>query len=176
MLKTIFLTFMLATIFIIATTYIYLGGYKDADFQVTNRPSFYLVYKDILGSYEQTSFAIAEIEEKLKSENIICERTFGYFLDSPDKIVESDLRSKVGCLFSNSQSTSLKQTKLSPAKSVVRAVFEGSPALGPMKVYDKAHNWLSGKSAFPSLEIYSYNTDNKIITTYYFQVTTKGTE
>ena len=168
MLKTIFLTVFFATVVVLTATYIYLGGYKEPEFFVDSSPTMYLAYKNILGNYSQTSFIINEVEKELAAQNIECTQSFGLFYDDPNKTVESDLRSKAGCLFLKKpaieESSKLHLLKIPAYPKIVQASFKGSPALGPIKVYEQVKNWLQKDNAFPSLEVYSFKQNENMAT------------
>lgn len=175
MIKSLVIGFVSAIVIVITSTYFYLKAYKEPSIYYDTLPAYHIVYKENRGVYVQTSQTIISIEETLKKQSLICESTFGLFFDDPDVVVEQDLKSWAGCIFKdkpniNSLPEDVKLLTIQTQTDVLSADFDGSPALGPIKVYPKAKKMLGSNSLFPALEIYSYQKDNSLKTKYYFSI------
>ena len=156
----------------------YLGAFKPVLIAEKNQGPFHLLYKEHTGAYHKIAPTIAEVETWAKSKGLDCSRTFGEYFDDPRSVDEGRLHSRGGCLLnelpSNLQNElSLSEYKTSdlPEKKYVTAVFEGSPGIGPMKVYPKVEEYFSAKGQKPSgavMEIYVVHSEKAMTTTYLF--------
>lgn len=175
MIRTLFFTLFFAIVATFLSTYFYLGAYKDAEIYITETPPIFLVYKEHVGAYHQTSFIIEQVEKTLKEVGISCKKTFGLFIDSPDEVVETDLRFWAGCAFEEFNQKKLPKgiqlARIQKQVKTLQANFNGSPTLGPIRVYEPAKKWLQdGESLFPSLEFYTFTNDGKLETHYLFSI------
>lgn len=175
MTRSIVIGFLAAILFVGISTYINLKAYKEAKIYYDVMPGYTLIYTNITGDYVQTSLKLKEVEDLLEKENIPCQETFGLFLDDPNIVVVQDLKSKVGCIYKEDSKIinkidGLETLYIKGQSDLLTADFEGSPALGPRKVYSKAQKMISGNSLFPALEIYNYNQKNELTTKYFFNL------
>ncbi|MCB0347756.1 MAG: hypothetical protein KDD37_02930 [Bdellovibrionales bacterium] len=176
MVRSIVIGFFAALLFVGISTYVKLGAYKEAQVYYDKMPSYKLIYLDLSGDYSQTSLKLNEVETLLKTVNIPCPHTFGLFLDDPNVVVTQDMKAKVGCIYNDTSKQfeglpkELQMTIISGSNDKLSASFEGSPALGPKKVYVKAQKIKGQESLFPALEIYSFNSKKELTTKYFFSV------
>lgn len=143
-----------------------------------------LLYKEVVGPYHEVATHIIEMEDFAKSQGIICTRTFGHYLDDPNGVDHNRLRSHVGCLFPSSMdfsdltSTTEFQEKAYKTGSIVfdayvKGTFDGSPALGAIKIYPKIlkaareQNLSLNNKAF---EVYEVKSSKNVRTQVYFQI------
>ena len=179
MLKWIIATILGTIIGIGVYLYNYLGGYKPVELAEIISEPLILLSKDHTGPYHKIVPIIMEVENWAKENGISCKKSFGEFLDSPESVEEGRLRSHGGCLLSKEESLKLQDKykskdgfKISEiaSRKVLQARFEGSPGIGPMKVYPKALKYLEEKRLSlngPVIEIYEIHEDQKAMTTYY---------
>ncbi|MFZ4404672.1 MAG: GyrI-like domain-containing protein [Pseudobdellovibrionaceae bacterium] len=173
----------------------YLGAFKPVQISESTRGPFVLVYKNHLGPYHKIVSSIEEVENFAKAQGLDCNLTFGEYLDNPKTGEEDRLRSRGGCLFDPSSSqaqthaefitsteTSVKKipwpkdfiVETRPANNYVQAQFDGSPGIGPMKVYPKVADYfrehhLEQKPAVIEIyQIHSREEKNAMTTTYLF--------
>ena len=160
----------------------YLGAFKPVNLVEKQVGPLQLIYKTHVGPYHKIVATLDEVEHWTKSNDIPCKRTFGEFLDNPEVVEEGRLRAHVGCVVDATPEllkTQLEKTPLPegyefkdvPARSYVTCDFEGSPGIGPMRVYPKAHDYFQAKhQAFPTstLEIYEIHDAKSMTTTYLF--------
>lgn len=167
------------TLFISLGSYLYyhLGVYQEVKVELQDRKAMILVFKNHLGPYHTTHTTIEKVEAWAKQNGISCSTTFGEYIDDPSGSPDEDrLRSRGGCVM-NSQPSSLPEGYLSatrPAGRYVVGQFSGSPAIGPYKVYPKAHNFMQDhrlKASGPVIELYQF-VDNSIRVEYLFPVLT----
>jgi effector-binding domain-containing protein len=163
--------------------YFYIGGYKSAEFEFTQQPSLVSVVKDHIGAYHKINSVIQEVEAWAKSKNLKCELSLGEYLDNPNLVEEPRLKSRGGCVIADSEKSILQNLEKElpadfkildlPAREVLMAKFDGSPAIGPWKVYGRLDELLKSARKHTSgaaLEIYQILENNKMKTTYYFPV------
>lgn len=173
MIRSLVIGFLGAIILIGAATYFHLKAYKEPSIYYDSQPPLTLVFIEIRGDYVQTSIKIGEVENLVKTANFKCDATFGLFFDDPELVATQDLKSWMGCIYQDGEQIpegieTLTIKKLEANKDILAADFEGSPALGPRKVYPKAKKMLGNSiSLFPALEIYTYK-NNELRTKYYF--------
>jgi AraC family transcriptional regulator len=171
MIKPIVIGFFAAVIFVIVATYLHLKAYKEPNIYYDSISNLQLIYIEVRGDYAQTSAKLTEVEDALAKQQIICESTFGLFFDDPEQVATQDLKSWVGCAFHKTIDipTNYAMHYIKEEGNILSADFEGSPALGPAKVYPKAKKMLGSQlSLFPALEIYSYSKPKELKTKYYF--------
>ncbi len=136
------------------TVAIYLGVFKEVEISEKALPPTALVYKMHIGPYHKINSAIMEVEKWAKENNITCLQTFGEYLSDPEEVDEANLRSHAGCVVE-------KEIENLPNKwasrtvqffKSIEAVFKGSPAVGPFKVYPKVDEYAKEKK----LELLSF--------------------
>lgn len=169
LLLLIFLTFVGGAVF---QTY-KLGVFKKVTIEDGSRPSFKIIYKDFIGPYHKIGGVISEVETWCKSNQIPCERTFGEYIDDPTVVEHERLRSRGGCIVNEAPSTlpePLRSTEV-PARNYYVASFEGSPWIGPYKVYSQVMDLAEQQRVTikdPVIEIYELFGHNQMRTTYLF--------
>lgn len=151
----------------------YLGAFKTVTFAEKQFPPLNVVYKEYQGPYHKIVPTLEEVAALVRTRGESCERSFGEFLDNPKEVDEDRLRSRVGCLVEqplDELPAGYKSAKIDYPSYLV-AVFTGSPAIGPFKVYPKAEALLAqrpGISAGPPIEIYRIlNAENNEMETNY---------
>jgi hypothetical protein len=166
----------------------YLGALRPVTMQEVSPQVMTLLSVDHVGAYHKISEDIVRVEDWAKAHKLLCKKTFGKFLDDPRVIEEGRLRSKAGCIWgeSISEQVPLLPTELPSGFSVeklemttaLQAVFEGSPAIGPWKVYSKAEDYFAAKPVQRGnfvLEVYEVHSAKEMTTTYFFPFTTPST-
>lgn len=169
----------------------HLGVLKPVQIEQTTRPTMVLLYKEFMGPYHKTVTAIEAVEkwaaENGKDLGITCQLSFGKYIDNPEGMEESRLRSHGGCVLPNDKDLATWQQALAtmpaefkiseePAGQYVTATFEGSPGIGPLKVYPKVQEYLSEKrlkNQGPVIEIYEIKdreAKREMTTTYLFSI------
>lgn len=163
---------------LIAYLALHLGAFKPVSFEMGEYGPFYLVFKPHLGAYHKIVPVIEDVERWVKSQHQTCEQSFGEYIDNPKAVEQERLRSNGGCLVTGliPNLPSDYQQKEVPKQFFIRAQFEGSPAIGPYKVYMKAEELMSEKGLIPNgpvFEVYEIQNDQKMKTTYYFSAKLK---
>ncbi len=158
----------------------YLGVFKPVVISQQSRGPYVMVYKDHVGPYHKTVSVITEVETWIYDKGLDCHLSFGEYPDDPEKTEEARLKSRGGCLLDSLSPEVAKQlppdfkVAEKPAQPYVVAVFEGSPGIGPMKVYPKIADYmkthgLQQKGAVIEIyEIHSRTENNSMTTTYLF--------
>jgi AraC family transcriptional regulator len=150
-----------------------LGVFKKVEIEQGKYNEMVLLYKDHVGPYHNIGDVIKEIENWALEHKVECQKTFGQFLDDPRVVEHERLRSRGGCVLSRFPHTYSPDYKLLtvPPKNYVIAYFEGSPWIGPYKVYGKVHRFAAAKGqslSGPVFEIYELMNGNRMKTTYLF--------
>ncbi len=154
-----------------------LGAFKPVLISTADSGPFYLMGKHHTGAYYEISPVITEVETWAQKNGFTCVMTFGLYQDDPGIVENERLRSFGGCLLNQAEWDRILKTTLPPDYKVdqfpqnnyLLASFDGSPWIGPYKVYSKAGRELAkeGKTElFPVLEV--YRTDGKRIQTVYY--------
>jgi AraC family transcriptional regulator len=151
----------------------YLGAWKPVIIAEKKLGPINLIYKNHVGAYHKIAPVINEVETWAKTQNLTCEKTFGEYFDDPRVVEEGRLRSRGGCLIDKPPKTLPPdyQTLKIPEKEYVTATFEGSPAIGPMKVYPKVAEYFEAKNSKIEgsvMEIYEVHSQTSMTTTYLF--------
>jgi AraC family transcriptional regulator len=154
---------------------IHLGVWKEVDIKITTEESLILLGKENIGAYHKILPAILEVEKWAKSQQLPCLKTFGHFLDDPEKVDEVRLRSFVGCVvpYEVDQIPPEFQIVVREKQKYVKALFSGSPSISPYKVYPKAMKVIhENRLGFLGdvVEIYTIKADQTFETTYLFPV------
>jgi AraC family transcriptional regulator len=156
-----------------------LGYFKNMEAKEVERQSTLLLYKPHTGAYHRVNATILEVEAWAKSNGIPCPHTFGEYLDDPSKVEEERLRANAGCILSTPLTTaSLPEqrpegldVKPLPAGRYLSITFQGSPAIGPMKVYPYAKGYFRDKNwggYETAVEIYTIVSPSQMTTEYLF--------
>jgi len=155
---------------IVITVMIYANynGFSHVRFQIKKEGGETLLYREVTGPYNQTGDALIKIKYDLKEQfKIESNRDFGIYLDDPRKVEKTILRSEVGCILEN-QDTSrilwLKEKfmiKVCPVKKYITAEFpykgKMSVMIGIMKVYPALVKYVKDNGfseSGPIMEIY----------------------
>lgn len=152
-----------------------LGAFRDVKFSINEEPAMILIAKNHEGAYHKILPVIEEVETWAKSQNINCSKSFGEYLDSPELVEEVRLRSRGGCLVSEVPKNLPAGFEViqKDARKYIKAVFEGSPSIGPYKVYGPALRLANDnrlKLAPGNLEIYEIKSQTAMTTTYLFPI------
>jgi len=171
------------TLFAIGSLAHYLGAFKSVEISEGIRGPFYVLYQEHRGPYHKIVTVIENVEKWAKEQKLSCEWTYGEYLDNPDVVEESRLRSHGGCLFPKAPplTSSLPENfKLEAVESryYVVAEFQGSPGIGPLKVYPRLEDYLIEHKLTkdgPIWEVYKIEDSlkNKMTTTYLLPVLSK---
>ena len=149
------------------------GFYKEVHITSGELGPFHLVYKEHLGPYHKIPPVIKEVEEAMENIGNKCSLAFGRYLDDPKTVDHDRLRSHGGCAFNQPLShptSSFKQEQI-PRKEYVIATFNGSPSVGPFKVYPKVEEWFKKfgyKQTGSVIELYQTLEDGSVLTKYLF--------
>jgi effector-binding domain-containing protein len=175
--RYLLLPLLIALIVFVGYLLSYLGYFNPVTIGEGTAGPFHLLYKEHTGAYHKIVPTIEEVEHWAQAHHIDCTKSFGYYLDNPDVVEEGRLRSWGGCLLANPQQDSLsslpdgfKEQDL-PEQKYVTAVFAGSPAIGPQKVYPAVREYMEKRRLNPKgpvLEQYVIHSQTSMTTTYYF--------
>jgi effector-binding domain-containing protein len=153
----------------------YLGSFKPVIINQKKAGPFQVIYKTHIGPYHKIVPVIEEVEKWAKEHGFDCKLSFGEYLDDPKATEEVRLRSNGGCFVDHfpNQMPEGFQSKTIPEKDYVTAVFEGSPGIGPMKVYPKVYKYAE-EQRIPLeetvMEVYEIHSQESMTTTYYFPI------
>ena len=121
---------ILSLVVVIVVGYAYYGGFSSINFQVMEQGGEKLVYKDVVGNYEQCADLIRKMTYSLENnDNVKVIRSFGIYYDDPLKVKVNKLRSQVGCVLENSDTSKIFWLKgkynimTFPMKKYVTTVF-----------------------------------------------------
>lgn len=165
-----------------AYVFYYIGGYKSANFEFGQQPKTTVLYKEHVGPYHKINATIQDVETWAKNNQFKCELSYGEYLDNPGLVEEARLKSQGGCIILDSEFNELEKIsqtglpenfkfKTIPARDVLIAKFDGSPAIGPWKVYDELPDLLKSARKHlngPTMEVYQITGKNAMNTIYYF--------
>ncbi len=151
----------------------YLGAFKPVIISQKNAGPFHVVYKTHVGAYHKIVPLIEEVEKWAKAQGLDCHLSFGEYLDDPKQTEEVRLRSHGGCLIEKPLDALPEgfEQKTIPEKEYVTAVFEGSPGIGPLKVYPKVFQYIEDQKLSREesvIEVYEVHSAESMTTTYYF--------
>jgi len=143
--KVILIIFAVLAVLFIAI-YAYYGGFKKISFQIENQGGETVVYENVTGDYSQTGIVTDRIYHTLlNDEKIETTKGFGVYYDCPKSVEKDKLRSEIGCIVENIDSTTLArlsekyQVKTLPHSDfiVTEFPFKGKPSIliAIMKVY-----------------------------------------
>lgn len=155
---------------------IHVGAFREVKISEGEAPTFNLLGKPHVGAYHKIVPVIQEVEEWAKQAQVDCTQSFGLYYDDPRATDEPRLRSLGGCWISELKTSALPEDFKIETWSrpyFVKAVFEGSPGIGPLKVYPKVEDYVTarGLKRLPGvLEVYVVHSSNQMTTTYYFPV------
>jgi DNA gyrase inhibitor GyrI len=153
--------------------FFYLGAYKEPTLHGQVKIEFHMLAKRHIGPYHEINETIQEVEAWALNHNPPCEKTYGRYLDNPQKVEAARLRSDVGCLLSAPIVGLPKDLNYShiDAREYLHMSFTGSPAISPLKVYPAAQEWLSQRGLDIEgavIEVYRPQKNQSMTTDYYF--------
>ena len=143
------------------------GAYKPVRIFQKKMGPYTLIYKERWGPYHKGVQILESVEKQVEDLGWICQSTFGRYLDNPNVVDHSRLRSHVGCLFEGQSSyiseaqlqknSSLKDLKweIIEQKEYLVGEFFGSPTLVGFKVYPK----LTKKAQKQRLKLSDYSLE-----------------
>lgn len=176
--RYVLLPLLIAVIVFVSYLFSYLGYFKPVLIEEKTVPAMHLLYKEHFGPYHKIAPVIEEVEHWAREQKIDCSKSFGYYLDNPDVVEEGRLRSWGGCLIDANTALppvlpeGFKTAELPEHKYVV-ATFEGSPAIGPQRVYPRVYDYVEKRRLHPAgpvLEQYVIHSETSMTTTYFFAV------
>ncbi len=159
-----------------------LGAFKDVQIERRFDGPYFVVSKDHMGAYHKIAAVITEVETWAKANGEPCSLSFGEYYDNPETVDEDRLRSRGGCITSNDNVKTIASNGLLPPsyststidhRDALVASFDGSPAIGPWKVYSKVMadmKTLDLELNGPVLEIYEILSATSGRTRYIFPV------
>ncbi len=178
MIKWFFLSILAIGSGLGAYLFVHLGAFKDVTIEVQMYPDFYVIYTKHRGPYHEINGSLIQLEKQLRNEGIACKKTFGHFLDDPAVVDADRLRSHIGCVISKENQQQLKNseppqwfTQVFSLNKVIYSRFQGSPAIGPMKVYPKVREFADKQRVAlrpDVIELYTVQRDGQVITEYLF--------
>lgn len=154
----------------------YVGAFQGVKISDGEAPPFVLLGKAHVGAFHKIVPVIEEVETWAKAHQIDCTQSFGLYRDDPRQTEEGRLQSFGGCWVAAAPTLALPQefhVETWDQPYFVKAVFEGSPGIGPYKVYPKVEDYISEKGfrKLPGvLEVYVIHSQKEMTTTYYFPV------
>lgn len=175
LLRRFVIAVILAVITIAIWLSIYLGGFKPVEITEAEKGPYKMVYQDHTGSYHTTVQAIEAVEAWAREKKVDCTESFGEYIDDANRVEESRLRSRGGCIVNEIPlplPPALKIREI-PKRKYVMALFEGSPGIGPMKVYPKAESYMRERGQVLDgavIEIYVIHSEKAMTTTYLFPI------
>ncbi len=173
LLRSLLIAIFLVILTIGAWLFYYLGAFKPVDITEIQKAPMKMIYKDHTGSYHKIVTVIEEVETWAKTHNIDCTESFGEYIDDATVVEEPRLRSRGGCIVKDLPVNLPKdfKTREIPARKYVMAIFDGSPGIGPMKVYPKAESYMRNHQLTMDgsvIEIYVVHSKKTMTTTYLF--------
>ena len=159
--KTLVLTIATLVVSLLTYLYFYLGINRPVEITLEDIGPLTLVYKTHVGPYHQIGADIDAVEAWAHEQNLRCIQTFGEFLDNPEGIDEDRLRSHAGCVLNAPPPKVLgadMESEVRARKRYAVGHFQGSPAIGPYKVYPKVRRYLGEHrlvSKAPIIELYT---------------------
>lgn len=155
---------------------LYLGAFRSVQLSDGPVPAMTLIGKEHVGPYHKIVPVIQEVETWAKEAGLDCTRSFGLYLDDPEEVDEPRLKSFGGCVLADAKVPELPEglsVRVFSAPHFVKALFEGSPGIGPFKVYPRVKEYIHAKGFHPLpsvLEVYIVHSAKAMTTTYYFPV------
>ena len=164
---------------------VYLGAFKPVQVLEVQHKGLQILYLEHIGAYHKITPTIEQVETWVRAQGLKCDRSFSQFFDDPRKVEEGRLRAKGGCIWGDDVGVPrlsmdiLEKIKPPPGfifaeipeGKALKAIFEGSPAIGPSKVYSKAEDYFSEKPLQRGdyvLEVYEIKSQKAMTTTYFF--------
>lgn len=175
LLRSFLVAVLLVVITIAVWLFYYLGAFKSVDITETERGPMKMIFKEHTGSYHKIVTVIEEVEKWAKENKIDCTESFGEYIDDANVVEEARLRSRGGCIVNEipAQLPEGFKSREIPVRKYVQAVFEGSPGIGPIKVYPKAETYMKDRQLSMDgavIEIYVIHSEKAMTTTYLFPI------
>jgi effector-binding domain-containing protein len=173
LLRSFLVAILLVVLTLGAWLFYYLGAFKSVDITEVQKDPLKMIYKDHTGSYHKIVTVIEEVETWARAHGVDCAESFGEYIDDANVVEEARLRSRGGCIVKELPASPPEgfKTREIPARKYVMAIFEGSPGIGPMKVYPKAESYMRERQLTmdgPVIEIYVIHSEKTMTTTYLF--------
>jgi len=147
--------------------YTYFGGFKTISFYVTDAGGETLAYKEVKGDYKQTKEIMNIVYDLLLNDlKIETHKGFGLYYSDPKSVPTDELRSDVGCIVEDADSTKIElisqhlKVKICPKGKYIITEFPNrgfiSIVIGIMKVYPAFNDYIeqNGYKNGPIMEIY----------------------
>jgi DNA gyrase inhibitor GyrI len=153
-----------------------LGAFKPVELRVDRLDPIKIVYKKHEGAYHKIVPVIEEVEKWAQANGEPCRQSFGEYLDNPDEVEEGRLHSNGGCIVEKAWNTGLPdgfEYRELASRNYVIADFQGSPSIGPQKVYPKAQKLIAEQHLTadgPVIEVYEILSPKEGRTRYLFPV------
>ncbi len=162
------LIIIVTILLIVAIVFIYYGGFNKIPCHIEKQGGEKLVYKQMTGDYAKSAKLMDEIYYSLLNDyDIETYKGFGIYYDNPKNVEKSKLRSEIGCIIEDKDSSKLTQIteglsiKTFPERSYIVTEFPGKGKLsiffGIMKVYPAIEKFVEKngyKQEGPIMEIY----------------------
>jgi len=153
----------------------YTGMYKEVQISETKAGPFLVLAKKHFGPYHKIVPQIEEVERWVKAAGGDCKRSFGQYFDNPEAVEQERLRSRGGCILENrlEGAPSDFEWDTIPEYQAVMAIFEGSPGVGPIRVYPKVAEYFETKNlkSLPGvMEVYLIHGPKAMTTHYFFPI------
>lgn len=162
------LMIILAILVLLAILFIYYGGFNKVSCRIETQGGEKLVYKQMTGDYANSAKLMDEIYHSLLNDyNIETYKGFGIYYDNPKEVEKSKLRSEIGCIVEDKDSSKLTQIteglsiKTFPERKYIVAEFPSKGKLsilfGLMKVYPAIEKFVEENGCLkegPIMEIY----------------------
>lgn len=156
----------------------HVGAMKPVQITEEDRPEIRAIYLDHTGPYHKTVSSIEKVEKWALENQVDCHLSYGEYLENPEQVEEARLKSRGGCLVDRIPLSLPKdfQSRIYPGRRYVVAIFNGSPGIGPLKVYPKVAEYMKEKSLRqdgPVMEIYEIHSRSEtaaMTTTYLFPI------
>lgn len=155
----------------------YLGYFLPVTVVESEEPAKKLLFKKHFGPYHKIVPVIREVESWARGNGHSCQFSFGQYLDDANLVDQDRLRSRGGCLVDEFPAKMPEgfQVDTLPAGKFVKATFQGSPGIGPFKVYPAALSHLANArlvrdESLGVIEVYEVINDHEMTTNYFFPV------
>lgn len=173
--KSMLLVIFIGLITLVIYMTITLGFFKEVTVSEGPYQEMNLIYKDHIGPYHTIAEKIKDVQTWAESQGLDCSLTFGQFIDDPSIVEHERLKSRGGCVLATIPPKTPEEIKslMIPARNYILAKFDGSPWLGPYKVYSKVAEVANKKKiriSEPVIEIYKLIDPKHLETTYLFPI------
>ena len=161
---------------LVLTVAISIGAFKEVEIIQDEWGNINAIYLEHTGEYHKIAKSIAKVEEWAEANAIDCAVTFGEYLDNPKETEPDNLRSNAGCLLETLPNIEIPfKTKKFSKHRALMVNFEGSPAVGPLKVYPKVNEFaLDNQMKFLGnpIEVYTKTSKSEYTIKYIFLLKT----